>query len=275
MPFHLAAFEKSLSATLGIPLHVVEDTYLPNPDSTTSFLLPFDLRVVAAYAASPLLSRARIVSPRLLRTAAFPYIRPLNRATLALTDPNFMPMVRHPLLLNEGESLSVEVYTDAGPSEQAYALIWLATQLERVPAGEAFKLLYTSNAITTLNEWTRIQPAYDQVGASLPPGTYAVVGLEHWCQAGVAARLILRDTPMRPGSLIASNNGTTFSADAGLRTASVFYDGTLGVYGYFDAPNLPDIEVLQNGVLGPHEGYLTVIRVNADHRRPGCGVGRN
>src|SRR5262249_38123432 len=110
--------------------------------------------------------------------------------------------------------------------------------------------------------WSLLSPQFDQ---TIPSGTYAVVGFEHWSPTSIAARIVFPGSPRRPGTLSQNNkviegpNPNVFDANA--RTHDIFYHGSLGVYGMFQTTAPPSIEVLTTGADASHEGYLRVVRV--------------
>lgn len=253
--FHLAAYQGNVGPS-AFPtfqaLTPVSDGFLAVAGN--GFLPRTEMRVVAAYAAQANLLLARINAPSLLKVA-YPYIRPINLfATVgANTDPNVQRLVSQPLHLRGTESVSVEGTFGGGVAAQGFALLWLCQQLEQVPAGEKVTVRYTTAAAAGLGatRWTSIGSAsFDQ---ALPPGQYAVVGLEHWSANGVAARLVFPGIAMRPGTLSMNQVGT--------RTNDIFYEGGLGVYGTFDSYAPPQVEVLANAADANHEVYFTLIRV--------------
>jgi hypothetical protein len=169
--FHLAAYTFSVGGSSTATLTPVPDNYLPA--STNGFLMPSDMSMVAAYAQHSLLSTAQVQAPSLLRTA-FPFIRPVSIVTPAAgtpTDPNVQNLISHPPRLRATENVSIEVTTSAGPADQAYTLLWLCDQLERVPPGEKFVIRFTTTSGLNPNIWSSIgNTVFTQ---SLPPGRYA------------------------------------------------------------------------------------------------------
>lgn len=253
MAFHLAAYTSVLtSAGAFEPVTPVTDGLLPS--TATGFVLPVDMRLVAAYAVNTALMRARIVAPGLQRTA-FPLIRPVSRSLPEQTNPKVMDIVSHPLGLAATENVSVEVLTNPPPS-RAYALLWLCRKLTCVPPGEKFTLRFTSIQAVTANVWSSIGTV--TLDQSLPSGQYAIVGFEHWSDNAVAARLLLPGSTMRPGTLSMAGGAGIFPAQN--RTDPLFYEGGLGVFGFFNSFAAPQCEVLATAADTAHEGYLTVIR---------------
>ena len=104
-----------------------------------------------------------------------------------------------------------------------------------------------------------ISPTFDQ---AFPSGTYAVIGLEFTSPSAVIARVIFPGSLWRPG--VVAQTGSLSLGTVGLaRTHRYFYDGTLGVFGYFQTSAPPSIEVfaISPDASASQEGYLRVIRV--------------
>lgn len=199
--------------------------------SGTGLLLPSDLKLVAAYAGSTSMLRARVNAPSLLRVG-FPSIRPvMQNATIsgaASPDPNFMPLIGSPLTLRANEPVGVDAATSAA-SERAIGLLWFADKIEPVPQGEGFSLRFTTTAaIVTGQEgtWVVITPVFDQ---AFPSGTYAVTGLEFTGPGAVAARIVFPGSLYRPGVLAQPGSLLASPPTVGAtRTAQSFYDGSFG-----------------------------------------------
>ena len=252
MPFHLAAFGSSTLipvAPAPVLLPPITDMYLPS--TQTGFLLHVPMKVVAAYASSAdgNLVRANISAPSLLRVS-LPYIRPLGTHLGEPNDPNVMNLTHHPLTLPASENVGAFGVVQT-PGTTGYALLWLCEHLVPVPSGEKFTLRFATTATTVQYQWTPMGSiTFDQ---SLPPGTYTVIGFEHWNANSIAARLLFPGMAMRPGVLSVTAVGG--------RTDRLFFEGGLGVFGAFSSYAPPSFEVLSTESESEmHEGYLHVVR---------------
>lgn len=261
MSFHLIAFQSSVltSASVGVALGAVADGYAFG-SSTDGFMLPKDMELIAAYACSEFLDQAWIVAPS-LRRVGYPYITPVQQNPAGYStpyDPNLMELIRNPIMLKKGERLAALArLTAAGGTDSGVVLLWLRAKPQPVPHGEAFWIPYTcdTSPATVANNWTSVPLTFDQ---TLPSGTYLVVGLDHYTERGIAARVSCPGSFYRPGALV---KGEVTGASAG-RNHELFYSDDLGVYGAFDTDAPPAIEVLATSAgITAHTGYMRLIRV--------------
>jgi hypothetical protein len=252
---HTAAYTATVATSTTGALSTTTDPYLARY-STTQFVLPQPMSIVAAYGTIPLNSftRAQVVAPSLLRVA-YPNIRPLDIVASGAgspADPNVSVLLDAPLPLRPAEGVGAQATAGAAPG-RAFVALWLADKLDPVPDGDGFWIEYTiASATLTANDWVFATVTY--TGGTLPEGYYAVVGFEHFCTQAIAARLVFPGQAARPGTVAqtALNN----------RTHRIFYEGEMGVLGTFHTSAPPNIEYLVNGTpTTAQTGYLRVIRI--------------
>lgn len=253
MAMHLAAFFGDAGVNELANLSPVVDTCLPS--TARGFLMPSPLKIVAAAAGGVALLRARINAPSLLRLG-YPFIRPANLGASGLEGPNVMNLTQKPLTLPASEELSVEAaVSEAG---QVAAYLWLCDEITPVPPGEPFCMRFSFTGARSPTEWVWSSIGPIKFDQSLPPGTYAVIGFEHWAPTAYAARLAFPGAKTRPG-VLSTPGADGFPPD--VRMDAMFREGGLGVYGTFDAFAPPSLEVFGSGTYTTHEGYLTLVRV--------------
>jgi len=254
MAFHLSGWRTgALAAGTNQALAALADSVLGR-DGTTGYVPTEDLRLLAAYASSAYLQAARVNSTGLQRVG-YQYIRPATVAALPASPPNLAVLLDNPVVLRASEAITIEATTSGGTAD-AIALLWTARNLEVAPPGEAFWLRYISADAVTANQWSPVTLAQG-LSDPLPAGTYAIVGLEHWCPGGVAARLVLPGGTYRPGVLAINGSPPWYNG----RSHDIFYQGALGVFGWFQSTAPPSIEVLSTSADNAHQGYIKVIRV--------------
>ncbi|MEQ1735691.1 MAG: hypothetical protein ABL886_04730 [Rhodoglobus sp.] len=263
--FHTVAYTTTIQSADGLKaLPTVADTIFS--PSGNAYLLPTDLKLLAAYAGSLAITKARINAPSLLRVG-FPSIRPVQQVTAPApsgtptADPNLMTLLDSPIALRTGEPVGLDAATfTTSPAENAVGLLWFAEKLEPVPPGDSFWLRFTTT--TTLSaalKWSVISPTFDQ---SFPSGTYAVIGLELTSPGAVAARVVFPGSIFRPG--VVAQVGSLAAATVGAaRTHQCFYDGSFGVFGTFQTSAPPSVEVfsVSADAAATIEGYLRVVRI--------------
>ncbi len=257
MSFHTVALTTSSQASTYTAIPAVLDPIFP--PSGNGLLMPSDLSLVAAYHGSATAQRARVTAPSLLRVG-YQSIRPVQQSAKGapVADPNFATFLDRPIRLRASEAVGVEGASTS--TERAVALLWIADQLEPAPPGEAFTLRFTSaTALTGVFGWSMFAPVYDQ---ATPSGVYGVIGLELFSTTAYAARVVFPGSVFRPGVLAQQTLVSTVTA-GNARTASCFYDGSLGLWGTFQTNAPPNIEVFTEAADGSAsvEGYLKVVRL--------------
>lgn len=80
-----------------------------------------------------------------------------------------------------------------------------------------------------------------------------VVGMQHVAATNAAARIIFDEQMWRPGC--------TSVAAIGSRLPSLFRKGRLGGWGMFNSWAMPQIQVLNVGVIAVHTVFLDLVRV--------------
>lgn len=265
MSFHTVAFSTTVALADGLKaLSPVTDTVFA--PSGNGFLLPADLRLIAAFTGSQQIWRARVNAPSLVRVG-YPSVRPVQPAvSTALSgtpaaNPSLMTLLDSPIGMRGGEAVGVDAATQNASSERTTAVLWFADRLEPVPPGDSFWLRYTSSRALTAHTWTVITPSFDQ---AFPSGVYAVIGLEFTSPGAVAARIVFPGSVFRPGVLAQVGSIATGATNAGnARSQATFYDGSLGIFGTFQTSAPPSIEVLSVSAdtADTQEGYLRVVRV--------------
>jgi len=248
--FHLSAYNADLGTVANTDISAVSDEIIAILNG--HLLLPQDMSIVAAFAGSATLNRARLNSPT-LRQMSPPYIRPFNPALLPQNDPNLAIYVESPLRVRGQEELQIEATSDiAMGTERFAAFVWLQDREDPAPIGDPFTIRAVSTTTTVARSWTNIALTFD---SQLPAGTYAVVGAEYIGTTAQAFRVIFDNQYLRPGGL-----GT---AILGNRTHKYFYNGRLGRWGNFRTFSLPRVEALTDTAIAVHTIYFQVVRVGA------------
>lgn len=278
MQVHTVAYAAKIpSASPAFALTAVQDQFFSSLGST-AFLLPSEMKLIAAFVIGPSLQRARVNSPSLLRVG-FPSVRPIQQSATAPNDPNMMVLHHHQLHLPPGEPVGIDAVTGTD-QDLGIALVWFrhAHQQQHLHPGqmpmapghheghghhdheESFWLRYTAqtssdgtpaNSFVLPLRWSQLNPVFDQV---IPSGTYEVIGFEHAGTTAIGARLIFPGSVYRPGAV-----ATTSVAS---RTFESFYNNSFGAYGTFQTISPPAVEVLCTANdANSHEGYMRLIRI--------------
>lgn len=110
-------------------------------------------------------------------------------------------------------------------------------------------LRYTAGATLVAHAWTNAALTTTQ---TLRYGRYAIVGMKYFGATAQAARLVLPETPHRPGCIGVTGRGDSIG---------MFRQGNLGVYGEFTSTNLPTVDYLANAADSAQVVYLDVVKI--------------
>ncbi len=257
MAFHLVAYYDGTFAYTGLnSIPALSDPAFQR-DTTTRYLIPpRDVSLLAAYSGANGITQARVVAPSLLRVS-YPSIVPLEELASRGQETAISKHLERPLRLVAEEGISVEA---ANTGTGAAAVLVCGLGLEPVPPGEAFWVRYSSSVAVAAGQWALLSSV--TWGTTLPAGTYAIVGMDHFSATAIAARLVLDGFRHRPGLVAHTSPGTT-------RSSAMFSDGSLGVWGHFSSRVMPGIEVLATAADASHTGYLLVVRTGEADLLPG------
>lgn len=245
--FHLGAYTELIDNTANTDVDALSDDVFAI--TNVHFLMPRDLLMFLAYAASATLTRARWSTPSINNISPI-FIRPINVGALPTDDPNLADYRYNPVRLRAQEELKLEATSGvAMGTERFTGLFWLGDSITQAPPGDVYTLRATATTAAVANSWTTISLTWDN---QLPAGSYAVIGGEYQATNALAFRCIFDDQWMRPGAL-----GLTA---LGRRTAKPFYDGGMGLWGRFRTISLPRVQVLNNSTDGAHTLYLQCVR---------------
>jgi hypothetical protein len=257
MPVHTSALYASVNGSSAYAaLTALTDSFFSV--GANSLTPPRDCRVLAAAAGGSGLTKARIEAPGLLRVA-YPGITPLNNATTTgASKPRVANFTNRPFLLTGGEAVSLTV--QKGGAAATMGLLVVGFDLVPIPPGEAFWLRYSKTGITAnAGSWTtNTSVTWEQ---TVPSGTYAIIGMDHWGATAMAARVWLPASRYRPGCIAHTTPATG-------EQNSLFLDGSLGVLGYFTNQQLPGIDILCEAADTSFDGMLLVIRIGGPEMMP-------
>jgi hypothetical protein len=244
--YHTCAYTLLIGSTADTDVPAVQDDIIQIQNN--HFILPQDMRLLAAMAMSPTIARARLVSPT-LRQIANPYIRPVQSSAVPGNNPDFYPIAPNPTLLRAFEETQILGTAAPATTERFTTLLWIGDGPTMWPVGNLYPLRWTSSSAAVANAWTTIQIVFQDV---IPSGVYTAVMSEHFSANAQAHRWIFSNQVWRPGQISSPSNQN--------RLPYEMYEGFLGQLGVFRSNDLPRFQCLCNGADAAHEGYMWVMR---------------
>lgn len=245
----LAHGSASLDASTGlVQLPAIVDPVFQR--SNSNFQIPFDVRLLAAFAGGTGLTRARINTAS-LRLRGFPNIIPQGSALAPGTNPNILDFREYPLTLRSLEEYRIDITNGAANPAFVASLVADGSWNHNINASGLRWFRFTSSVTAVAVSWSNLgQITFEDV---LEQGNYGVYGMQLEGANVLAGRLAFPNQLWRPGSL--------GNAAAGQRSADMFRGG-LGLWGIFNTYAFPQVETLESaaGASTP-AGYLLLARV--------------
>ena len=249
MPFSLAAFSESQDTAAALTqVAALSDQHITT-DGDDILVPEWAPNLVGVCAIGATLAQAQISSPS-LRQRTLIDVNPLNLGAEPLGAEAWMPMFENPVPLEPGEGVRALVAEGAAGAEQETVLVWFASEMEAIPAGDIETIRCTATATLVAYAWSLASLTLSQ---QLRAGTYAIVGMRAECAGGLAARLVIPGSAFRPG-VIAYD---TISD----RAPPEFSPGAVGVYGTFDHRFIPQVEFLSVSADTAEVVYLDIIKI--------------
>ena len=269
MSFLIVAFQEG---TFPVPTPNLPSGVTPLTDnvlsiSGDSFVVPEDAVVLAAWAGSPTILSARVVSSAFLRAGSgSSYLPILTRGTDPVRpatgvgaggEQHIAAWLDGPLKLRANDTVGIEASV-ATTLETVRGLLVLGFGVKPTPRGEVVVIRYTSTGTAANAVWTRLTDSLT-LFSDLRDGVYVIVGHVHISATCVASRLIVPGQSWRPGGPGIAE--ATPADGLSRRSHRIFYDGSLGSWGQFSGYAPPGIEVLCTGPDADHVGYIRAIKI--------------
>lgn len=233
--FHLASFYSSLALnSVYAQVNAVADGSLPR-NGANQYILPANMRVLAAHGQGVSTSRLQIQAPS-LRNTAYPEIYPINvAARTAIADQQKVQTYGDQgprLLMNETVGLyGSEGAVGASPTNAA---LWLGERFEPIPPGPIITLVATATITLVDTAWTLGTLSFE---TQLAAAEYTIVGMECVSDNANYARLVFPgQVNYRPGVPVQDTYGKMTSRDP-------FRMGRAGIFGRFQFNAPPQVEV--------------------------------
>lgn len=210
----------------------------------------FAPRLAAVAAISAALTRAQLTSPSLRRHTQLD-VAPIVASDEPTAPTPWMNLFDRPLPLEVGEGLRALVSDSTAGASQSKVLAWLLGEATPAPDGPVQTIRCTSTATLTAEAWTLVTLTLSQ---QLEAGRYAIVGMRAETAGGIAARLVIPGSDLRPGVI---------AYDAvGDQEHEIFRHGNLGLsWGEFEHLFVPQVEVLATSADTSLVVWLDVVKL--------------
>jgi hypothetical protein len=247
--FHTLGFYTQVGiGGVDVQLNGIQDQIL-TLNGSNQFILPAEAKIKLGYGGGVGMSRLKINTPQ-LRLLGLPYIQPINITLAVPSPPNiYLPGENGPTI-PRSDALSVQSTNVDAAAQFHLGLMWFDMTPEALPSGQEYHLRFTAAITQVAGSWVNGTLTPD---STLPAGIYAITGMQAFGTNLAAARLVMPGGGWRPGCLAANSASGV--------TRREFVDGYMGVYGYFDSINIPNLDVLGIGAGATQEVYLDCIRV--------------
>lgn len=247
MPHHLACYTATVASTTETDIAAATDGILAIQNS--HFLPQRDFQLWFQGVAGAQLSRARLVTPS-VRQVTTPFVRPVSAAAGWGFPQRIDTMEEGPLILRQGEEISLLATNGAVTSAQTYGILGLGLGPRTPVAGQQFTLRGTSTTTATANAWSTIAVTWQDV---LPQGEYLITGAEFFSANQIAGRFILENQFYRPGAPGIQSLGNA--------AMDIFRYGGLGAWGKFTNYAYPNVEVFCAAGDTSHEVYMDLVKI--------------
>ena len=158
-----------------------------------------------------------------------------------------------PVQLVSGEFLQAQQASDGTTANNLCSVIvWLGDgNYVNQYAGKPIQTVRATSATTlTANQWTACTLTLDQ---QLNAGKYAIVGMRAQSAGAKAARLVMQETPARPGVIAYDSN-----ADI---EHPMFRNANMGVFGTFVHTAIPQAEFLSFSADTEETVFLDIVKI--------------
>lgn len=245
---HLAVFEGAGASTFPTAIPAIADILYVQ---SNGFILTKSMFLYMCAAAGTNLTRAEFSTPTWAAINPYPLVR-LNNGGSAFEDPPNVEIFDNPIPINVGDPLTLNANLSTGTTN-VYGVVELGdTANEPIGfTGQVYRIRGTGATTLTANKWTQVTATWEQ--ASLPSGTYMVVGLQGYSAGALALRVFNSNSPYRPGSLAYQSLGQRPHPYFGHQTGRNLLK--------FTAPNYPNVEYFSSSADTSEEFFLDVVRV--------------
>lgn len=258
MPTHLALLTGTVGTT-DAALTPVPDAVVPRASEFFQLSRPWRLIGAGAIYSAIALDSAALLDIPSYAELGMPAIAPL----LDLNGARYMlDLSLTPIALQVGDPIGARVAGQTAGTPTVTVALMLADRLVVPGSSPMFWVRYTTTFAATAGAWT---PAELTLATRLPAGRYNILAHRHKQTNALAARLVLADSPMRPGALAIADTSAAQGEGQTMPSPQV-----TGVIGDFDAVAPPSIEAFGTSTLGTGASGLLLLQRADGKARCAC-----
>jgi hypothetical protein len=217
--------------------------------ASNNFLLPQPAKVELAAVYGTNMLRSRLIVPS-LRDMGRPHIGPVDASSSTPTVQNIYDPGIRPLPTTTGEEVGIEGMTSDAGSVNVTGVLFFRFNDAPAPIGPCYRLRGTATCAGAVGSWYSSQITLED---TLPPGEFAIIGMDVVGANLGPARLIFPQGGFRPGCLTRDD-----VADVRLDNWSF---GRFGALGSFKNFALPMLECFARGAIATQDVFLDLIRI--------------
>lgn len=211
-----------------------------------------------------LLVSARLQTPKTLVSPV--YLQPVNGGSATFPDnPNLCWLNGNPVQFRADEEIAASAWVERvdvpSPAVAPVTIAaWFRDKMEPIPAGDSYWVAFSVDVDVTAKTWSSAKTFTFLDQTTLPAGRYAILGMQIYPAdsdnpaKALVGRLVIPNEVMRPGALVLPS--------ASARVPPMAYDGSLGVWGRFNAQQPLSMEILGAATTSDSKyyGYLHVVQ---------------
>lgn len=250
--WHLCMYSGSVAAGSSFASVAAINDGLLTRLTANSFTLPETGKVRFACSIGTDLQRVRLNTPS-FRYVGLPVLAPINQGTTIPSPVNVYDPQEMGPSIPKADEISIEaVHSNVGAQTVTTALAFTFGNAQpQTPIGPTYRIRYTGTIAAVVGAWASGSITPD---TTLPAGVYAICGMDVMGDDLVAGRLIFSNGGYRPG-VVARQLIQNIPHP-------LFTSRELGVFGFFDSINTPNLEIFALAANATQEVYLDLIRVS-------------
>lgn len=217
--------------------------------AANNYILPSAGKIELAAVYGTNMLRSRLIVPS-LRDMGRPHLAPVDASGTTPTVQNIYDPGIRPLPFVSGEEIGIDGMTSDVGSVNVTGALFFRFNDTPAPIGPCYRIRGTAACAGAVGSWYSSQITLEE---TLPPGEFAIIGLDVVGANLGPARLIFPQGGWRPGCLTRDD-----VSDVRLDNWSF---GRYGALGSFKNFSLPALECFARGTIATQDVFLDLVRI--------------